>query len=70
MDGFNENEHQIVVIGATNFISSLDPALLRAGRFDKKIEVPRPNVKGRKEILQLYLSKAKISQGLFLIFLI
>ena len=64
MDGFKEHENPIVVIGATNFIDSLDSALLRAGRLDKKIEVPSPTVKGRKEILSLYLKKSKISSGL------
>jgi ATP-dependent metalloprotease len=56
MDGFDKNE-DIVVIGATNHESDLDPAAVRPGRFDKKINVPLPDVNGRKEILELYLSK-------------
>ena len=46
MDGFSKNEN-ILVIGATNHVKSLDPASTRAGRFDKKINVPVPDVKGR-----------------------
>lgn len=45
----------IIVIGATNFVKTLDPALIRAGRFDKRIDVPLPDVNGREEILKLYL---------------
>ena len=56
MDGFDKNE-DIVVIGATNHEKDLDPAAVRPGRFDKKINVPLPDVNGRKEILELYLSK-------------
>ena len=46
-----------MVIGATNHESSLDPAAVRPGRFDKKIHVPHPDVNGRKDIFQLYLDK-------------
>ncbi len=56
MDGFEQNE-DIVVIGATNHESSLDPAAVRPGRFDKKIHVPLPDVKGRQDIIDLYLDK-------------
>jgi len=56
MDGFKSTSG-IVVIGATNFAEALDPALLRPGRFDKLVNVPLPDVKGRKEILDLYLKK-------------
>ena len=56
MDGFKENE-QVIVIGATNLEESLDPAIKRPGRFDKIINVPLPDVKGRKDILQFYLNK-------------
>lgn len=54
MDGFDQYEN-IVVIGATNHEDDLDPAAVRPGRFDKKIHVPLPDVKGREEIFQLYL---------------
>jgi len=53
MSGFKDNEG-IVVIGATNRLDVLDPALLRPGRFDRHIEVGLPDVKGRYEILKLH----------------
>ena len=60
MDGFEEN-NGIIVIGATNFMESLDQALLRPGRFDKHITVPLPDVGGRKEILEMYAKKTELS---------
>ncbi|XP_063063032.1 ATP-dependent zinc metalloprotease YME1L1-like isoform X1 [Engraulis encrasicolus] len=60
MDGFNPNEG-VIVIGATNFAEALDNALVRPGRFDMQVTVPRPDVKGRTEILQWYLKKIKVS---------
>jgi ATP-dependent metalloprotease len=51
----------VIVIGATNFESVLDPALKRPGRFDKIINVPLPDVKGRTEIFNYYLKKIKIA---------
>jgi ATP-dependent metalloprotease len=59
MDGFEEN-NGVIVIGATNFIESLDDALLRPGRFDKHITVSLPDVGGRKEILEMYAKKTKL----------
>ncbi|XP_031706051.1 ATP-dependent zinc metalloprotease YME1L1-like isoform X1 [Anarrhichthys ocellatus] len=59
MDGFKPNEG-VIVIGATNFAEALDNALVRPGRFDMQVTVPRPDVKGRTEILNLYLSKIKM----------
>ncbi|XP_040022752.2 ATP-dependent zinc metalloprotease YME1L1 isoform X1 [Gasterosteus aculeatus] len=59
MDGFKPNEG-VIVIGATNFAEALDSALVRPGRFDMQVTVPRPDVKGRTEILKLYLSKIKM----------
>uniref|UniRef100_A0A7N6ATQ0 ATP-dependent zinc metalloprotease YME1L1 n=1 Tax=Anabas testudineus TaxID=64144 RepID=A0A7N6ATQ0_ANATE len=59
MDGFKPNEG-VIVIGATNFAEALDNALVRPGRFDMQVTVPRPDVKGRTEILKWYLSKIKI----------
>jgi cell division protease FtsH len=50
-------EKRVLVIGATNRISALDPALLRPGRFDKKIRVDVPDMEGRREILEYYLEK-------------
>jgi len=56
MDGFKENEG-IIVLGATNRLDQLDKALLRPGRFDTNVEVTLPDVKGRQDILELYISK-------------
>ena len=57
MDGFGVNEGTIV-LAATNRVDILDPALLRPGRFDRKVVVGRPDVKGREEILKVH-SKGK-----------
>ncbi|MCT4688073.1 ATP-dependent zinc metalloprotease FtsH [Vallitalea sp.] len=57
MDGFGVNEG-VIVIAATNRADILDPALLRPGRFDRKVVVGRPDVKGREEILKVH-SKGK-----------
>ena len=56
MDGFKSNEG-VIVLGATNRDADLDSALLRPGRFDSRVNVPRPDVKGRTELLELYMSK-------------
>ena len=53
MDGFGVNEG-IIVLAATNRVDILDPAMLRTGRFDRKISVNRPDVGGREEILQVH----------------
>ncbi len=53
MDGL-ENRGQVIVIGATNRINAVDPALRRPGRFDREIEVPLPDKQGRLEILQIH----------------
>ena len=57
MDGFGVNEG-IIVMAATNRVDILDPAILRPGRFDRKVAVGRPDVKGREEILKVH-SKEK-----------
>ena len=57
MDGFGVNEG-IIVMAATNRVDILDPAILRPGRFDRKVAVGRPDVKGREEILAVH-TKAK-----------
>ncbi len=60
MDGLRNTENNVVVIAATNVPEhQLDSAIMRAGRFDRKIHVTRPNLKERKEIFKLYLSKVK-----------
>lgn len=53
MDGFGVNEG-IIVMAATNRVDILDPAILRPGRFDRKVLVGRPDVRGRKEILEVH----------------
>uniref|UniRef100_A0A6Q2WXB4 ATP-dependent zinc metalloprotease YME1L1 n=1 Tax=Esox lucius TaxID=8010 RepID=A0A6Q2WXB4_ESOLU len=59
MDGFKTNEG-VIIIGATNFPEALDNALIRPGRFDMQVTVPKPDVKGRTEILNWYLKKIKV----------
>ena len=59
LDGFDTNEG-IIVIAATNRPDILDPALLRPGRFDRQISVPKPDVKGRYEILKVHVTKKNI----------
>lgn len=60
MDGFRSNEG-IIILGATNRPKDLDQALLRPGRFDTRVNVVSPDIKGRKEILELYFKKVKVS---------
>ena len=65
MDGF-ENDTEIVVIGATNRIDILDDALLRPGRFDRKIQVSLPDVHGREEILKVHAKDKLLGAGVSL----
>ena len=60
MDGFESNEG-VILIAATNRPDVLDPALLRPGRFDRRVVVARPDVKGREEILQVHTRKKPLS---------
>jgi cell division protease FtsH len=60
MDGFESNEG-VILIAATNRPDVLDPALLRPGRFDRRVVVPRPDIKGREEILRVHTRKVPIS---------
>ncbi|MBI4508721.1 MAG: ATP-dependent zinc metalloprotease FtsH [Deltaproteobacteria bacterium] len=62
MDGFESNDG-VILIAATNRPDVLDPALLRPGRFDRRIVVPRPDVKGRFGILQVHTKKVPLSAG-------
>ena len=61
MDGF-ESTAGIIVIAATNRPDVLDPALLRPGRFDRQVVVPRPDVKGREEILKVHTKNTPLNQ--------
>ena len=61
MDGFGVNEG-IIVMAATNRVDILDPAILRPGRFDRKVMVGRPDVKGREEILSVHAKGKPLSE--------
>ena len=63
MDGF-ETKPGVLVIGATNSYNSLDPALVRAGRFDKKYEVTNPDYKTRIELIEIYIRKKQLSEDI------
>lgn len=60
MDGFGVNEG-IIVMAATNRVDILDPAILRPGRFDRRVAVGRPDVKGREEILEVHVKGKPLS---------
>ena len=63
MDGFGVNEG-IIVMAATNRVDILDPAILRAGRFDRKVMVGRPDVQGREEILKVHAKGKPLSEDI------
>jgi cell division protease FtsH len=60
MDGFEANEG-IIIIAATNRPDVLDPALLRPGRFDRQVVVPRPDIDGREQILTVHMKKVPLA---------
>ena len=60
MDGFEANEG-IIIIAATNRPDVLDPALLRPGRFDRQVVVPRPDIEGRVKIIQVHMKKVPLA---------
>ncbi|HET9992560.1 MAG TPA: ATP-dependent zinc metalloprotease FtsH, partial [Kofleriaceae bacterium] len=62
MDGFESNDG-VIIIAATNRPDVLDPALLRPGRFDRRIVVPRPDLRGRMGILAVHTRKVPLSSG-------
>jgi cell division protease FtsH len=62
MDGFDSNT-SVIVIAATNRPETLDPALLRPGRFDRTVLVDRPDIKGRADILKVHVKSVKLSES-------
>jgi cell division protease FtsH len=60
MDGFAASNTTVIVLAATNRPETLDPALLRPGRFDRQVLVDRPDLSGREEILNIYARKVKL----------
>ena len=60
MDGFEANEG-VIIIAATNRVDVLDPALLRPGRFDRRVHVPSPDIKGRRGILHVHTRKTPLA---------
>jgi ATP-dependent 26S proteasome regulatory subunit len=69
LDGF-DNRGDIKVIMATNRIDSLDPALLRPGRIDRKIEFPAPDAKTKRMVFNIHTSKMSLMPGAFYLFII
>lgn len=61
MDGFSATDG-VVVLAATNRVDVLDPALIRSGRFDRHVNVPRPDVRGREEILKVHVKDRKLAE--------
>ena len=60
MDGFSAGDNTVIVLAATNRPETLDPALLRPGRFDRQVLVDRPDLSGRLEILKIYARKVRL----------
>ena len=63
MDGFSAKDKPVIVLAATNQPETLDAALLRPGRFDRQVLVDRPDLSGRKTILEIYAKKVKLADG-------
>ena len=63
MDGFASTDKPVIVLAATNQPEVLDAALLRPGRFDRQVLVDRPDLSGRKTILEIYVKKVKLAAG-------
>jgi len=61
MDGFAVGQKTVIVLAATNRPETLDPALLRPGRFDRQVLVDRPDLAGRQKILEIYAQKVKLA---------
>ena len=62
MDGFDDNSG-VIILAATNRPESLDPALTRPGRFDRRVPVEQPDLKGREEILKVHAKKIKLAEN-------
>ena len=62
MDGFDDNSG-VIILAATNRPESLDPALTRPGRFDRRVPVELPDLKGREEILKVHAKKVKLAEN-------
>ena len=62
MDGFEENQG-VIVVAATNRVDTLDKALLRPGRFDRQVQVPLPDVKGREQILRVHSKNVPLADN-------
>ena len=63
MDGFSSNSG-VIVMAATNRPETLDPALLRPGRFDRQVLVDRPDIRGREEILKVHIKNVKLDESI------
>jgi cell division protease FtsH len=64
MDGFEQEENPIIIIGATNRANVLDEALMRPGRFDRVVQINAPYIKDRCEILKIHFEKVKTSDDI------
>ncbi len=64
MDGFTASDKPVIVLAATNQPEVLDAALLRPGRFDRQVLVDRPDLSGRKTILEIYTKKVKLAEAI------
>ena len=64
MDGFEDNNKGIIVLAATNIPDIIDKAIMRPGRFDRKIDVSLPDLKGREQILKVHAESKVMSQDI------
>lgn len=64
MDGFNTNNHKVVVLAGTNRVDILDPAITRPGRFDRIVNISKPDITERSEIFQVHLKNLKLHENL------
>ena len=63
MDGFGQNDVPVIVLAATNRDDILDAALMRAGRFDRKVRISLPDLKGREQIIKVHTAKKPLEEG-------